>query len=488
MSETLDCRRCGTPSPRGALFCAECGQEVEGKDATDGRARLRARLARAVAKRYEVSDMLGAGGMGVVFLARDRKRKRRVAIKVLSPELAADATIVERFGREGRTAAGLKHPGIVPTYEAGDDGGLHYFVMKYVNGRPLDEILREQSPAPIPFVTRVLCEAAAALGHAHAQGVIHRDVKPENIIVDAKGRVQLADFGISKVVRSAVDATTVGKLTQTGGIIGTPHYMAPEHALGHHVDGRTDQYALAVVGFRMLAGRVPFDDETLPAIIHLHINEAAPQLSSLRPDVPPHLAAAIARAMSKSPGNRFDSMDAFAAAVVGAPATRPARRRAFWATALLLVAGGLAGALWVEQNGLGMPRLPGVSVTAAPAPTSATATAPRPAPIPPAAPVVPGPVTPVLVGPTVPEVVPPAPAPARVERAEVKFDLTSSPNATVFIDGRRIGVTPILDSRLSVGLHELRLERSGYRTRRDTIRVIEAKTVRRAYVLRRQVP
>jgi predicted Ser/Thr protein kinase len=466
MSDTLECRRCGAPVPGDALFCPQCGEEVERKGGADGRARLRDRLSRAVGDRYEVGDLLGAGGMGVVFLADDLKHKRKVAIKVLSPELAADAKIVERFEREAKTAAGLDHRGIVPIYEAGSESGLHYFVMQYVEGQPLGEILRQKPPAPIAFATRVLSEAAAALAHAHRQGVVHRDVKPENIIIDSKGHVLLADFGISKVVNAKGDATTVRKLTQTGGIIGTPHYMAPEHALGHHVDGRTDQYALAVVGFQMLAGRVPFDDETLPAIIHLHINEAAPQLSSLRPDVPPHLAAAIARAMSKAPVNRFDSMEEFAAAIADPSAKRPAGRRALWAAALLLVAGISGGALWAWQQGWVVPGLPRASSVTAAAPAAREAPAP--------------------VAPTAPATVTTRAAPAPAKRATVRFDVTSSPNGTVYIDGRRIGVTPIVQGQLSVGVHELRLERTGYRTRRDTIRVTGTQSVRRAYTLRRQ--
>jgi hypothetical protein len=439
MSEIPECGRCQTPVADGALFCHQCGEEFAGNASTDVHARLRDRLSRTVGDRYRIGELLGAGGMGVVFLADDLKHQRKVAIKVLSPTLAGDAKIVERFGREARTSAGLDHPGIVPIYDAGSEGGIHYFVMQYVAGRPLDEVLREQSPAPvsIAFATRVLREAAAALGHAHRRGVVHRDVKPENIIIDANGRVLLADFGISKVVDGTADATTVRKLTQTGGIIGTPHYMAPEHALGLGVDGRTDQYALAVVGFQMLAGRVPFDDETLLGIIHLHINTAAPRLSSLRPELPPHLASAIARAMSKAPVHRFGTMEEFAAAVAGPSAMR--RPRAAWLFAAVLVGALVGGVYWAERTGWTISRLR----TAAGVPVT-------------------------------------TPAPAQRELA--RFDLTSSPRATLYIDGKRIGMTPIVDGRLSIGVHEIRLERSGYRTVRDTITV--ARSVRRNYSLR----
>lgn len=445
MSQIIECRRCETPIPDGSLFCNQCGEEIEGDDSADTHARLRDRLSRALGDRYRVGDVLGAGGMGVVFLADDVKHSRKVAIKVLLPELASDAKVVERFGREARTAAGLDHPGVVQIYETGSERGLHYFVMQYATGRPLDEVLREKSPVSIAFARRVLCEAAAALAHAHRRGVVHRDVKPENIIVDAKGRVLLADFGISKVVSAKGDATTVRKLTQTGGIIGTPHYMAPEHALGQKVDGRADQYALAVVGFHMLAGRVPFDDETLPAIIHLHINAAAPRLSELRPRVPAHLAAAIARAMSKAPMHRFETMDEFAAAVAGPSKTRSRARRVSWVVAPLLVAALVGGAVWARRSNGSVahprtesaPRLPAAATTAAKRPT-------------------------------------------------VRFDVTSSPSATVRVDGKRIGVTPILEGRLSTGAHQIRLERKGYRPTIDTINVTGTESIRRRYVLRRQ--
>lgn len=438
MSKHRECRNCQSAVPDAALFCHLCGGEVESDAAPDAFGRLRERLSRSLEGRYRVLDVLGAGGMGVVFLAEDLERNRKVAIKVLSPELAADANLVARFHREARTAAALDHPGIVRVHEEASERGLHFFVMEYVEGQGLDATLRDRSPVPIPFATRVLREASAALAHAHRHGVVHRDVKPENIMLDPNGRVMLADFGISKVSRAESGATTVAKLTETGGVIGTPHYMAPEHALGQTVDGRADQYALAVVGFQMLTGRVPFDDETSPAIIHLHINTAAPRLASLRPDVPPHLAAAIARAMSKAPTHRFATMEEFATAVADSSAGRRLLgRAASWVLALMLAGGVAGGVWWLRRDGWGAAR-----------PTTAV--------------------------------------PAAEKRPTVQLDVTSSPRgATVFIDGRRIGVTPIVGGALSVGEHQIRLERKGYRTTRATIEVTGAGAVRRNYTLRR---
>jgi hypothetical protein len=443
MSENRVCRRCETVVADAALFCQNCGEEVVGSEVSrDAHARLRERLSRSLEGRYRVHDLLGAGGMGVVFLAEDLEHERKVAIKVLLPELAGDANIVARFGREARTAAALDHPGIVRIYGEASERGLHYFVMQYVEGRSLRDMLSDQPRVPIPFATRVLREAAAALAHAHGHGVVHRDVKPENIMLDPSGRVMLADFGISKMSRAgASGATTMVRLTETGGVIGTPHYMAPEHALGQAVDGRTDQYALAIVGFEMLAGQVPFDDGTPPAIIHLHVNTAAPRLSSLRPDVPPHLTAALARAMAKAQSNRFPTMEEFSAAVAGPSSTPLAvRGSASWMLVLLLAGGLAGGAWWVRKEGWPIDRRP------------AAVRAPTP-----------------------------------VKRQTVKLSVTSSPTATVYIDGRRIGVTPIAGHTLSGGRdHQIRLERKGYRTMRDTIRMSSTRTVRRNYVLRRE--
>ena len=381
--------------------------------------------------------------MGVVFLAEDLRHGRKVAIKVLLPELASDASIVERFAREARTAAALDHPGIVRIHEEGSGRGLHWFVMQYVEGRSLQQLLLDRPRASFRFAERVLREAAAALAHAHRHGVVHRDVKPENIIVDGSGRVMLADFGISKLSKAAPSgATTMVKLTETGGIIGTPHYMAPEHALGQAVDGRTDQYALAVVGFQMLAGQLPFDDETPPAIIHLHINTAAPRLSSLRTDVPPHLSGAIARAMSKAPENRFQTMEEFASAVGGA-STRGFGRVLSWAAVLLLAVGVTGGAWWMKRGGANPKTRPTAQSKAA--------------------------------------------APAASKRQQFKLSVTSTPSATVFVDGRRVGATPIAEHTVTgAGAHAIRLERKGYRTVRDTIRATGTRPVRRNYVLRRQ--
>src|SRR5688572_22111169 len=310
------CDHCTTELPEAARFCYVCGRDVvptaaapsRPHHAPDAIGKLRERLAKSLDGRYRIRKVLGAGGMGVVFLADDRSLGRPVAIKVLPTELSTDKNVVARFRREAKTAASLDHPGIIPVLSVESDNGLHYFIMKYVAGRTLEAALSESAPLSIPFVMQVLRDAAAALGHAHQNGVVHRDVKPANIMLEDDDRVVLTDFGISKVSATSSSATTAARLTDLGMVVGTPHYMAPEQAVGQPVDGRTDQYALAIVGFEMLAGSVPFDDVTPHAIIQRHINSAPPDLTSLRPDAPRHVVAAIVRALSKAPSNRFPTM------------------------------------------------------------------------------------------------------------------------------------------------------------------------------------
>ena len=247
-----DCAKCHTPLPVDGRFCSHCGTpsgELAHECPPDPTDELRQRLARTLAGRYEITRLLGRGGMAVVFLAEDLALERQVAIKVLPPEMAHDTKLIPRFQQEAKTAAKLDHPNIIPIYRVESEAGLVYFVMKYVTGRSLEQLL-EDGPLPIELARRVLREAALALGHAHQRRIVHRDVKPANIMMEADGRVMLTDFGISK----AVQGEAASQLTGTGTIIGTPHYMAPEQAKGLEVDGRADQYALAIVGHQILTG------------------------------------------------------------------------------------------------------------------------------------------------------------------------------------------------------------------------------------------
>jgi serine/threonine protein kinase len=270
---------------------------------------LQARLQRLVQGKYEIRRLLGKGGMGAVFLAHDLTLEREVAIKVLPPDFSTDPQVIKRFQQEAKTAAKLDHQNIIPIFRVESEDGLNYFVMKFISGTSLEDVLESKEALSYDYVQRILWEAACALGHAHSRGVVHRDVKPANIMFDHDGRVMLTDFGISKALQSA------SGLTGTGMIIGTPHYMAPEQAKGQPVDGRADQYSLGVVGYRLLAGSLPFSGDSVHTILYKHIFEEAPRVSQLRQDLPRFLTDPIQRALAKEPAQRFGTMEEFATAI-----------------------------------------------------------------------------------------------------------------------------------------------------------------------------
>ncbi|MBK8005030.1 MAG: protein kinase [Gemmatimonadetes bacterium] len=246
--------------------------------------------------------------MGVVYRARDEKLKRRVAIKVLPPELAFQAEIRARFTREAETAARLSHPHIVPIYAVGEGNGLVYFVMGYVDGESLGGRLKRRGKLPVEEVRRIMKETADALSAAHALSVIHRDIKPDNILLDGtRGRVMVTDFGIAK----AMSAGSGGTLTSAGVAIGTPQYMSPEQAAGEkEIDGRSDLYSLGIVSYQMLTGKLPFTAPSVAGILMKQITEMPPSISAERSDCPEDLALAVMRCLEKDPENRWPSADA----------------------------------------------------------------------------------------------------------------------------------------------------------------------------------
>ena len=262
---------------------------------------LRAALERALGGQYDIVRLLGRGGMGAVYLAREKALERAVAIKVLPPETATDADTRERFRREARTAAKLTHPNIVPLHTFGDVEGMLYFVMGYVKGESLAERMRREGKLPEEDVRRILAEVADALHYAHKQGVIHRDIKPDNILLeDETGRPMLTDFGVAKARASGAT------LTEAGAVVGTPHYMSPEQASGaRDIDGRSDIYSLGVMGYAMLSGRLPFEGESFQDVIVQHVTRAPAPLSALVPDAPADLVEAVTRCLAKAPGQRW---------------------------------------------------------------------------------------------------------------------------------------------------------------------------------------
>ncbi|HET9013404.1 MAG TPA: serine/threonine-protein kinase, partial [Gemmatimonadaceae bacterium] len=262
---------------------------------------LRSRLLAAVGARYEVSDEIGRGGMGVVYRARDVRLRRAVAIKLLPPELAFRDEVRSRFLREAQTAAQLSHPNVVPIYSVDEVDGLVFFVMALVEGDSLGTHLKREGRVSVEFARKVLRDVAEALGYAHGRAIIHRDIKPDNILMDrVTGRTLVSDFGIARAAEGD------SRLTATGVTVGTPAYMSPEQAIGERdIDGRSDLYSLGVVGYHMLTGELPFSATNTPAMLMKHINQAPRPIRELRPDLPPGLERAIERAMAKQPDRRW---------------------------------------------------------------------------------------------------------------------------------------------------------------------------------------
>ena len=275
-------------------------------------------LQAALAGEYSLQRELGRGGMGIVYLARDVQLDRDVAIKVLPSDLARAETR-ERFLREARTAAGLSHPHIVPIHRVGDVGGFVFFVMSYVEGETLGERLRRSGPLPAAEAARVMREVAWALAYAHGRGIVHRDVKPDNILLEAgTGRALVTDFGI------AHGGASGGVVTESGQVMGTAHFMSPEQAAGEPLDGRSDLYALGVVGYLAVSGRLPFEASNLPALLIRQATEAAPGVALVAPGLPSALAAVIDRCLAHDPADRYPDGEAMAAALAPAPEVRPA--------------------------------------------------------------------------------------------------------------------------------------------------------------------
>ncbi len=510
---TMECLKCHTPLPDGSKFCYACGADVTGGGtlgaSTSGTEALMQRLQRLVEGKYKIERMVGKGGMGAVFLAHDLTLEREVAIKVLPPDISMDEQIVKRFQQEAKTSAKLDHTNIIPIYRVESEGGLNYFVMKYIAGTSLEDVLDQKQPLTIDYIQRVLWEGACALGHAHQRGVVHRDVKPANIMFDHDGRVMLTDFGISKALQAA------SGFTGTGMIIGTPHYMAPEQAKGATVDGRADEYSLGVVGYRMITGELPYTGDSVHTILYKHIFEEVPSAAAKRSDAPQFLTAAISRSLSKEPDQRFATMEEFATAVwpeqpVAAPrksgsapkAPRrppPARKAAAdaptevtnAATTPIPRAGMKIAGEKKKRSSVGMVVGALVVVAAGVGGYLALGRKSEPPTQPPAPPPV---AVPVATPPPAPrrgndnrrQTAPPPAPPTAAVAAQGYVSVNSNPPGTLFIDGRDLGSVPVIEEPLSAGRHTIRVERAGFKTKTETIDVPANTTVRRTYVLEQE--
>ncbi len=296
------CPRCGTAILVGNNFCSECGTDVTGPLSTAATTRMTPvatkiipasveqsmldLLRHATLGDFEVLKELGRGGMAMVYLGHDLALNRKVAIKVMLPSISGDESMAERFVREAQTAASLSHPNIIPVYSVKHHEDVTFFVMKFIPGRPLDDFMRELGPMPIDMVTAILQQVAGALGYGHKRGVVHRDVKPGNIMIDDEGWAIVTDFGIAKV-------DTAEGLTQTGAAIGTPAYMSPEQCTAKEVTGASDQYSLGIVAYEMITGSKPFDGDSVMAVMYGHVHEELTDIRSKRPDCPEPMAQAV---------------------------------------------------------------------------------------------------------------------------------------------------------------------------------------------------
>lgn len=313
------CLRCAASLPYDGATCPECGSLPQAPEFYLGAAErpsiheeLLEHLRAATSGEFEILGEIGHGGMARVYLAQELALDRQVAIKVLSPLFAEYPEIVKRFQHEARTAGQLNHPHIVPVFAVYQGDGLSFFTMPFVRGASFREIIHEDGPLELEEALEFLRQAASGLAYAHQHGVIHRDVKPENMMLEeTTGRLVLTDFGLAKALGAE-------SLTVPGDMIGTPHYMAPEQLEDNaEIDGRCDEYSLAMVAYEMLAGEHPFGGGGFRELLMKQLNENPSPLQDRRPDLPEHVCEAIHRALSKSPDERFDTVEGFARAMSG---------------------------------------------------------------------------------------------------------------------------------------------------------------------------
>jgi serine/threonine-protein kinase len=478
----VKCFQCGATLPDDTRFCGQCGVKVSDPDAAtivvepEEAEVLLARMRRIFAGEYEVEREIARGGMAIVYRATEPALGRTIALKVLRPDIGLSAAAAERFKREAQMVASLDHPNIIPVYRVGQLGGAFYIAMKFVEGRSLDAILDAQGALPVSVTLTVLLEAARGLAFANERGIVHRDVKAANILIDTDGRVMMSDFGVAL---RASDVT----LTAAGTLIGTPAYMSPEQCSGLRAGPQSDQYSLAVVAFQMLAGSPPFQSDTLAGIIQHHFFTPPPDVRIARDDVPPALFDLIARALSKNANDRFASTNDMLAALEAMPFSEADRLAS-------------QGVLRELARGRQTPRITtGVLPPLPDMPTLAVPPAPRRSRrvrravgyaaaaslialagwfINRTANARPGlALSPAAPPDTAPPPASPTPArPATVATGKLRM-LTNPPSAEILLDGRRIGVGSVIDLRVPVGPRRLRVQAAGYQAW-DTTIVVQA--------------
>jgi serine/threonine-protein kinase len=327
----MNCTNCGAQVPEGSAFCQSCGTAT--RDPTAATVALEAvpapvedpllaQVRKELSADYEIEKELGRGGMAVVYRGVERQLQRQVAIKVVPPEMAVQGDSLERFKREARLAAQLDHQNIIPVYRVGQAGPLLYMAMKYVEGRGVDSIIESQGALPVPIALRILRAAASGLAFAHDRGIVHRDIKGANILIDKKdGRIMVSDFGIARAMEDT-------SLTKSGMVVGTPNYMSPEQCGGQKVGPQSDQYSLGILGFQMLTGQLPFEADSIMGVIQHHYMTPPPDIRQVREDVPDELLAVIYQSLAKKPEERFATTQAMADALEAVPESEEDKKSA----------------------------------------------------------------------------------------------------------------------------------------------------------------
>ncbi|MDX2184664.1 MAG: serine/threonine-protein kinase [Gemmatimonadaceae bacterium] len=314
---TLTCSKCGSTAAAGTRFCGTCGTDLLGPRLvvpdnapttaieTD---ELLPLVIEATLGEYDIYGLLGRGGMATVYLALDIALNRKVAIKVMNPQMLMGEDAIARFRREAQTAANLQHPHVIPIHAVKQTPKLVFFVMKYVEGQPLDAIIKQVRMLPVETTVSILSQVAGALQYAHKRGIVHRDIKPANIMIDEDGQAIVTDFGIAKVQEAK-------GLTMTGATVGTPAYMSPEQYEGKNIAGAADQYSLGIVAYEMLTGRTPFGGDSIMTMMKGHLLEPPPPITEARQDLPSHIASTVMRMLEKRAEDRFPDLAAVVAAL-----------------------------------------------------------------------------------------------------------------------------------------------------------------------------
>jgi eukaryotic-like serine/threonine-protein kinase len=305
----VHCPACEAQLETGARFCMQCGARVDldpDWDATVGE-----RLDLALGPGFSVLAELGRGGFAVVYSVRDARKNQYLAVKVMRPSLLAQARMRERFRRETELVARLRHVNILPILFTGESTGLVYYAMPRVRGHPLSELIERDGALPVSQAVAIIGDLAKGLTYAHGQGIVHRDVKPANILIEEDGHLSIVDFGIAKALTAKGQSISI-----TGEIVGSAEYMSPERAQGDpEVDHRADIYSLGIVAFEMLTGQKPFAAETVHDMLIKQVEEPAPRVRSLRPEVSPIIDAAVNQCLAKAPAKRWQSAEAAARAL-----------------------------------------------------------------------------------------------------------------------------------------------------------------------------